>query len=203
MLFRGMDAFVLDGFGVAHRGHASVVGAAFQDIPRVAGPLLKDEIVALQQIRHNLNLAIMGGSKVSDKIKVLKKVLTMDTVQSVLIGGAMANSFLRAKGYELGGSFGTKADQVDIARELLANPKIVIPVDGVMASRFEDNAEHRVITFGEEDVPAGWMVVDIGPKTRALYAKKITSVPADTSIFWNGPMGAYDKLPSFRSEERR
>ncbi|OGX09455.1 MAG: phosphoglycerate kinase, partial [Omnitrophica WOR_2 bacterium GWA2_53_43] len=203
MLFRGMDAFVLDGFGVAHRGHASVVGAAFQDIPRVAGPLLKDEIVALQQIRHNLNLAIMGGSKVSDKIKVLKKVLTMDTVQSVLIGGAMANSFLKAKGYELGGSFGTKADQVDIARELLANPKIVIPVDGVMASRFEDNAEHRVITFGEEDVPAGWMVVDIGPKTRALYARKIASVPADTSIFWNGPMGAYDKLPSFAADGTR
>jgi len=189
------DIYVNDAFGTAHRAHASTAGVAAY-LPAVAGFLMEKELKALGGLLENPArpfAAIIGGAKVSTKIKVLQNLLTK--VDILLIGGGMANTFLKAKGYSVGNSL-LEANMVDVAWDLMrqANDKGVrlgLPVDVVVAERFEADAPSKVVEVSQ--VPEGWVITDIGPKTvdefRALLA------PART-IFWNGPMGVFE-MPRF------
>ncbi len=195
-LFEGVDIFVNDAFAVSHRVHASVVGAP-KGIPRLAGILMQREIASTDR---DFKTAVMGGIKVLDKIKVIKALL--GRVDRLLIGGAMANAFFKAGGMDVGNSVGADEEDVKIAKSLLndaalidpktGKSKLVLPVDAIIAENFSDKANYRVITIGKDAVPDGWMVVDIGPKTIVLYDGYIQD--EENAIFWNGPMGAFDKV---------
>ncbi len=190
-LFQGVDLYVLDGFGVSHRGHVSVKGAPAK-INRVAGILLEKELVALDRVRNDLNVAVMGGSKVSDKIKVIDALLSGSPNLKLLIGGAMANAFLVAEGFDVGAAIGAEAREVALARDLISRygeERIITPKDVVIAASFEESAKHKEITLGEEEIPEGWQIVDIGHQTIARYRDIIKG-----NVFMNGNMGASDKL---------
>jgi len=181
------DIFVNDAFGTAHRAHASTVGVA-RFLPSAAGFLLEREVKYLSRATTNPDhpyVAVMGGAKVSDKIKVLRNLLAK--VDSMLIGGAMAYTFLKQKGVKVGNSL-VEADRLDVAAELLAQggAKIVLPVDHVCAQKIDAAAEVR--TFDKE-IPDGWIGLDIGPKTEALFKQKIKGAALVT---WNGPLGYFE-----------
>ncbi len=186
------DIFVNDAFGSAHRAHASTAGVA-DYLPAVAGFLMEKEIQYLGQAIENPKrpfIAILGGAKVSDKIGVIRNLLKK--ADEVLIGGGMANTFFKAQGYPVGDSL-AEDEVLDVARELVkegAN-KLRLPVDMVVADKFEDGAAQKVMSTGP--VPDGWRILDIGPETVALYAKAIAGAK---TVVWNGPMGVFE-FPNF------
>jgi phosphoglycerate kinase len=192
------DVYVNDAFGAAHRAHASTAGVAdrIRGSGRlaVAGLLMKRELDylgnALEQPRRPF-VAILGGAKISGKIDVIETLLPK--TDRLLIGGAMANTFFRARGYETGTSL-VEEDRVAMAGDLLSRSgdKLVLPVDVVVAQAMQAGAETRVVPA--DAIPAGWMALDIGPETVELYAEAIRSA---ATVLWNGPMGVAE-IPEFR-----
>jgi phosphoglycerate kinase len=189
------DVYVDDAFGVAHRAHASTEGVAHR-LPSAAGRLLEREVRTLKRILENPShplVAIIGGSKVADKIAVIDRFL--DLADALIIGGAMCFPFLRAQGHAVGASLCSEED-TEHARRALAqaagpgSARIELPVDLVIGDRLAEGAEHRVLDGVE--VPEGWMGLDIGPGTADRYREEIKRAG---TIFWNGPMGAFELEP--------
>ncbi|MGJ9715464.1 phosphoglycerate kinase [Actinotignum sp. GS-2025b] len=189
------DVFVSDGFGVVHRKQASVYDIA-KLLPSAAGELVAKEINSLSKATADPErpyTVVLGGSKVSDKIGVIENLL--DKADVLLIGGGMAFTFLRAKGYEIGSSL-CEDDQIEKAREYLETAsnkgvELLLPVDVVVADKFDKDAESEIVSAS--DMPANGMGLDIGPETVAEYAEKIAS---SKTIVWNGPMGVFE-FPAF------
>lgn len=185
------DIYVNDAFGTAHRAHASTQGVT-EYLPGVAGFLLEKEITMLGKVVTNPDrpyTAIIGGAKVSDKIGVLDNLI--DRVDTLVIGGGMANTFLKAQGYNLGKSL-LEPDKVDTAKELIGkaenkNIKLLLPVDLVVAPGAEPGADTRVVPVNE--VPLEWMALDIGPGTVKAFG---TAVKDSATVVWNGPMGVFE-----------
>jgi phosphoglycerate kinase len=190
------DVYVDDAFGAAHRAHASTVGVPALLEDHAAGLLLEREVTTLTALTEDPQrplVAVLGGSKVSDKIRVITRFL--EIADSILIGGAMAFPFLAAQGHEIGNSL-CAAEDVEHARELLAqaadsHASLVLPTDLVVAERFAADAEPELVDG--VDVPASRMGLDVGPKTVAAYTGLIAQAG---TVFWNGPMGAFE-LPPF------
>jgi len=184
------DVFVLDAFGSSHRAHASVVGVA-QALPQAAAGFLMDkELEYLGKATTNPErpcVAILGGAKVSDKIEVINNL--MGLVDKLLIGGAMAYTFLKAKGQPTGNSL-VEDDKVELAKQLMekAGEKLVLPVDHVVTAELKEGAPNEVV----ETIPDDQIAVDIGPKTIAAYQQVIAGA---RTIIWNGPMGVFEKPP--------
>ncbi len=182
------EIYVNDAFGAAHRAHASTAGIA-KFLPAVAGFLMDSEITALSNATENAEkplVVILGGAKVSDKIKVILSLMTK--ANTLLIGGAMANTFLVAKGYDVGFSK-YEADKIDVAKEIMEkaealNVNLVLPVDVVGASEFAPDAKRKC--FDASKIAKDYQALDIGKKTRKLFAKEIGKAK---TIIWNGPMG--------------
>lgn len=182
---------VNDAFGCCHRAHASVAGITAY-LPMAAGFLLEKEIRfiggAVDNPAHPF-AAIIGGAKVSDKIEVISNLLPK--VDLMIIGGGMANTFLAAQGYGIGKSL-VEADKIDLAKSLIAQAKeegtkLLLPVDVMVAAAFDNDADHKVVDVA--DVPADWMILDVGTKTQELFA---TELAAMKLIVWNGPMGVFE-----------
>jgi phosphoglycerate kinase len=186
------DVFVNDAFGSAHRAHSSTAGVS-DYLPSVAGLLMEKEInylaSAIAQPQRPF-AAILGGAKVSDKIAVIDALL--DKVDMLIIGGGMANTFLKAQGVDIGKSL-AEDDKLDVARDLLAKggDKLVLPVDAVLGDAFSDDANTRTIGI-HDGVPDGWSIYDIGPDSVQLFAQKLASCK---TVVWNGPMGVFEKTP--------
>jgi len=191
-LIAGHDAYVNDAFGASHRSHASIVGPP-QFLPSAAGRLLEREVAVLGGLRDNPRrpfVAVMGGSKVSDKLAVIESLLGV--VDSLIIGGGMCFTFLKAKGYSVGASL-CEDDMVDTCRRLLDGPKpIHLPIDitalGPGGKLFDPAAGGDVRQIGPS-VPDGWMGVDIGPGTAAEFGDVIHGAG---TVLWNGPMGVFE-----------
>lgn len=186
------DLYVNDAFGSAHRAHASTEGVAHY-LPAVAGFLMEKEIQYLGQAIENPArpfVAILGGAKISDKIGVIRNLLKK--ADHVLIGGGMANTFFKAQGYPVGDSL-VEDDALDTARALLAEggSRLRLPVDVVIADRFEPDATSRIISMAA--IPEGWRIMDIGSETVQLFSKVIREA---ATIVWNGPMGVFE-FPRF------
>ncbi|MBB1095001.1 phosphoglycerate kinase [Limosilactobacillus agrestis] len=187
------DVFVNDAFGTAHRKHASNVGIA-TNMPgkAAAGYLMEKEIKFLGDAVDNPErpfVAILGGAKVSDKIGVIDNLL--DKADKIIIGGGMAYTFYAAKGIKVGNSLVEK-DKIDVAKQILdkAGDKIVLPIDNVVADKFNNDADTKVV---EGDIDDGWMALDIGPKS----VKEFEDVLKDAkTVVWNGPMGVFE-MPNF------
>ncbi|KEF35431.1 phosphoglycerate kinase [Deinococcus sp. RL] len=182
------DAFVLDAFGSAHRAHASVSGVAAH-LPHAAGRLLQREVEALSRLTENPEapyVVIIGGAKVSDKIKVIENLLPK--VDRMLVGGGMMFTFLKARGGQVGASL-VEDDQVEYARGLLERfgDKLILPTDAVAADKFAPDAQTQVVPA--DQIPDGWMGLDIGPETRRAYAGALKGAK---TVFWNGPMGVFE-----------
>jgi phosphoglycerate kinase len=192
------DAYVNDAFGASHRAHASTEGVAHL-LPNAAGRLLEREVRTLTRIlehpRHPL-VAVIGGAKVADKIRVIDRFL--EIADALLIGGAMCFPFLRAQGHAVGDSL-CGAEDAEHARALLGRAgasqqaRLELPSDLVIGDRMAADARRRVLDGVE--VPQGWMGLDIGPKTATGYAREIERAG---SVFWNGPMGAFELEPFAR-----
>lgn len=186
------DLFVNDAFGTAHRAHCSTVGVTEFVEQSVCGYLIQKELKFLGEAIENAEkpfTAILGGSKVSDKINVINNLL--EKVDNLLIGGAMAYTFLKAKDYKMGISR-VEEDKIDYALEMMDKAKekgvkLYLPIDHVVATEFNKNA-NPVITE-DENIQDGYMALDIGPKTRELYAEVIAK---SKTIIWNGPMGVFE-----------
>jgi phosphoglycerate kinase len=189
------EMYVNDAFGTAHRAHASTEGVTHY-LPGVAGFLMEKEINFLGGALENPRrpfAAIIGGAKVSDKIAVLERLINM--VDILLIGGGMANTFLKAEDYEIGDSL-YEEGKVDIARELITKAhqrglEFLLPGDVVIADRFAADATHRV--FANNEVPRGWRIMDIGPESIAAFREALDG--AET-IVWNGTLGVAE-MPAF------
>ncbi len=186
------EVYVNDAFGAAHRAHASTVGMVKHFDKAAAGLLMEREL-------HYLDLALsspprpftglLGGAKVSDKIAVVRSLLAK--VDKLLIGGGMAYTFLRAKGLPTGRSL-VEEDKIDLATELLAESggKLILPVDHVVAAEFAIDAQRQILPI--EQIPDGWMGLDVGPDTVSAYAEVIRS---SKMVLWNGPMGVFEMEP--------
>ncbi len=187
------DVFVNDAFGTAHRAHASNVGVAGH-LGAAAGTLLEKEIdylaTALEEPRRPF-VAIIGGAKVSGKIDVIEALL--GKVDKLLVGGGMANTFFAAQGRDMADSL-VERDALALARDLLlkAGDKLMLPIDQRIADDFANSATQRVLS-ADEDVPAGWQSLDIGPATVAAFGAEVAGAG---SIVWNGPMGVFE-MPAF------
>ena len=187
--------FVCDAFGSAHRAHASVVGITKFVSQSAAGLLMEKELAYLGKALSQPDrpfVSVLGGAKVSDKIEVVENLMKL--ADAMLIGGAMAYTFLKSQGLPIGKSL-VENDKLDLARDLLneaksRNFRLVLPVDHVLAESF-DSAETRVTDIA--DTPDGWMGLDIGPKTIELFRKEISTA---RTIVWNGPLGMFEK-PAF------
>ena len=184
------DVYVNDAFGSAHRAHASTVGMIAYVPKAAAGLLMEKELEYLTLVTKNPPrpcVAILGGAKVSDKIEVIRNLAKV--VDRLLIGGAMAYTFLKAQGQPTGASL-VEDDKVELARQLLDSlgDKLLLPVDHVVAERFEAGAPSEVV----EAIPDGKMGLDIGPNTVEKYSKVVR---AAKTIIWNGPMGVFEKPP--------
>ncbi|EST55495.1 phosphoglycerate kinase [Brevibacillus panacihumi W25] len=185
------DLFVNDAFGTAHRAHASTAGIA-QYIPAVSGLLMEKEIRFMGGALSNPErpfTAIVGGAKVKDKIAVIENLLTK--VDHLIIGGGMANTFLKAQGYAIGASL-CEDDKLDLARSLMEQAKergvnLMMPIDVVVADRFAADAEKKTVAI--DAIPEGWMALDIGPKTVEAYHRVIVE---SKTVVWNGPMGVFE-----------
>ena len=186
------DAYVMDAFGSAHRAHSSTVGVptilAKEGKETAVGYLVEKEINNLGRCVNcpedgRPYVAILGGSKVSDKIQVIDSLLKK--VDKILIGGGMAYTFLAAQGHKIGTSL-FEEDQVEYAKKCLATGKVLVPVDNVVANSFDNPTE--IQNVGDE-IPDGFMGLDIGPKTAELFR---TEILAAKTIFWNGPMGVFE-----------
>jgi phosphoglycerate kinase len=189
------EVFVQDAFGSVHRAHASTVGVA-ERVRSAAGPLLVNEIEALSRFAADPNrpyVVVLGGAKVSDKLGVIKNLLPR--VDSMLIGGGMCFTLMRAKGIEVGDSL-VEDDQVEAVRRLLDGPdgaKVILPTDFVAADRFAEKASAKIVAAGA--IPDGWLGLDIGPDSEKLFGQIVAGA---SSVFWNGPMGVFE-WESFRS----
>ncbi len=185
------DIFVNDAFGTAHRAHCSTVGVTKFVDTAVCGYLIQKELKFLGEAVNNPVrpfVAILGGAKVSDKIAVINNLL--EKVDTLIIGGGMAYTFLKAQGYEVGSSL-VEADRIDYAKEMIEKAaakgvKFLLPVDHRVATEFKD--VEPVITE-DQNIPAGSMGLDIGPKTEILYADAIKDAK---TVIWNGPMGVFE-----------
>jgi phosphoglycerate kinase len=187
------QVYVNDAFGSAHRAHASTEGVIQTLRPAVAGFLMEKELTYLGGALANPArpfIAIMGGAKISDKISVIDNLLSQ--VNSLLIGGGMANTFFVAQGHNVGKSL-VETEAVETAKKLLAEhaDKLVLPVDCVVATEFKAEAESKVVPIDE--VPADWLILDIGPATIAHFANRLA---AAKTVLWNGPMGVFE-FPRF------
>ena len=189
------DVYVNDAFGTAHRAHASTAVVCKFFKVNGAGFLMEKEIKYMGQVLSHPDkpfVAILGGAKVSDKVNVISNLLTK--VDALLIGGAMAYTFYRAKGLPTGKSL-VEEDKVPLAKELLSKAaalkvKLLLPVDHIIADAFSANANRK--TVGEDGIAEGWMALDIGPKTAAIYAAEIAGA---RTVVWNGPMGCFEMAP--------
>lgn len=185
------DVYVNDAFGTAHRAHASTAGVASK-LPAVAGFLMEKEILVLGQALEHPNrpfTAIIGGSKVKDKINVIDNLL--EKVDNILIGGGLAYTFLKAKGYEIGNSL-VEEDKIDLARGFIEKAKeknvnFILQTDVVVAEEFSKDANYKTVSV--EEIEPGWMGLDIGPKSCEVYKKVILE---SNLIVWNGPMGVFE-----------
>lgn len=186
------EVYVNDAFGASHRAHASIVGMTKHVRERAAGFLLEQEVKAIGKILEGAEkpfVAIVGGAKVADKLGVLNALLSR--VDTLCIGGAMAYTFLKARGAEVGSSK-WEGDKLQTATEIIKRAKnrdvkLLLPVDHVVADVFDEAATATIVT--EEDVPDGKMGLDIGPETRKLYSNAIEDAK---TVFWNGPMGVFE-----------
>lgn len=184
------DAFVSDGFGVVHRKQASVYDVA-QKLPAYVGGLVEAELKVLEKLTDDLErpyVVVLGGAKVSDKLGVIANLLSK--VDKLLIGGGMAYTFLKAQGHEVGTSL-LQEDQLDQVKGFLEEAgkrgvELVLPVDVLVTAEF-GNVEHDVV--GTDAIPADRMGLDIGPKSRELFASKLADA---RTVFWNGPMGVFE-----------
>jgi phosphoglycerate kinase len=189
------EVYVNDAFGTAHRAHASTVGIA-KLLPAYAGLLMEREITMLSRLLESPErpfAAIVGGAKVSDKLKVLDNLLTK--VDIVILGGGMANTFLVAQGKSVGKSL-AEYDRVDDAKRILATAErkgvsVVLPIDVVVAKEVTRGTEYK--TLGTEKLPASWHIVDVGERTRELINETLADV---RTVLWNGPLGVFE-IPSF------
>jgi len=189
------EVYVSDAFGTVHRSHASTAGVAAY-LPAVAGFLIGKELSVMGEALENPSrpfVAILGGAKVGDKIGVITNLL--QKCDSLIIGGGMAYTFFKALGYEIGTSL-LDADSVELAKQLMIEAgerkvKMLLPVDTVVAKEFKEDAEH--MTVPSDKMPAGWMGLDIGEKTRELFAAEIKNAG---TVIWNGPMGVFE-FPEF------
>lgn len=193
-LARLADIFVNDAFGAAHRAHATTAGVASR-LPAVAGLLVEQELAQLSRLTDGPAhpfVSVLGGSKVSDKIGVVNHFLNF--TDAILIGGAMCFGFLKAEGIDIGASkveeeaVGTAAAALEKARE--TSCRILLPVDLIAADSFSPEAQ--TLTVPVNGIPAGWMGLDIGPRTAELFCDEIAKA---RTIFWNGPMGAFEMEP--------
>ena len=184
------EIFVSDAFGTVHRAHASTAGVAAY-LPAYSGLLVQKELSIMGKALDNPArpfVAVLGGAKVSDKINVINNLL--EKADTIIIGGGMAYTFKKAQGYEIGNSL-LEADRLDYAKEMIAKAeakgvKFLLPVDNVCAKEFAADAEPVLV---EGDIPADMMGMDIGPKTRELFAE---AVKGAGTIVWNGPMGVFE-----------
>ncbi len=194
MLASLADAYVNDAFGTAHRAHASTAGVA-EYLPSYAGYLMQKEVDTLTSMLDEPKrpfVAILGGSKVSDKIKVIDALL--DKADTLIIGGAMCFTFLLAQGHDVGRSL-KEDDWVDEAKRMLDKAKangvdLLLPVDVVVADAIDEDAQTKIVSI--DSIPADMMGLDIGSKTVDLYASAISDA---ASVFWNGPMGVFEMKP--------
>lgn len=199
-LARNAQIYVNDAFGTAHRAHASTVGVA-KLLPAVAGLLMEQELTFLGKVLEAPTkplVVLLGGKKVEDKIGVIRNLLRL--AQTMLIGGGMCYTFLRAAGARIGASL-CEQDKLDLARDLVADAerrgvRLLLPLDVVAAQRMAADAPVRVVDARE--IPDGWMGLDIGPRTEAAFGASIT---AAGTILWNGPMGVFE-LPPFAGGTR-
>jgi phosphoglycerate kinase len=189
------DVYVDDAFGAAHRAHASTEGVARLVDERAAGLLLESEVDTLMGVLEapaRPLVSVLGGAKVSDKIGVIDRF--RETADTILIGGAMCFPFLAAEGHSVGDSL-CAAEDVELARRILdsgssARARLELPVDLVIAQQFSEDVE--AVELDGLDVPDGWMGLDIGPRTAAAYGEVVASAG---TVFWNGPMGAFELAP--------
>ena len=186
------DVYVNDAFGSSHRAHASTEGVAHR-LFAVAGLLMEKEIEFLNNTIADPTrpfVAILGGAKISDKIGVIERLLTV--ADRILIGGGMANTFLKAQGVDVADSL-VEEDALDLAHELISHNgnKIAVPVDAVIADDFSADATTQVVTATSE-IPAGWRILDIGPDTMTLFKAHLATAQ---TVVWNGPMGVFELEP--------
>jgi phosphoglycerate kinase len=187
------EVYVCDAFGSAHRAHASVEGIAHQLPVAVAGFLMEQELEYLGRATSNPDhpyVAILGGAKISDKILVVENLLKQ--CDQLIIGGGMANTFLAAKGYDMADSL-VEAGSIELAKGLLAKSgdKLLLPVDAVIADKFDAEANSQVVDV--DKVPAGWRIMDIGPKSLEKFGEVLKSAKL---VVWNGPVGVFE-MPKF------
>lgn len=188
------NVYVNDAFGTAHRAHAStaVIAQYYAPENRMFGLLMEAEVNSAQKVLNDAKspfTAILGGAKVSDKILIIETL--MDRANNLIIGGGMAYTFLKAQGKEIGSSL-CENDKLDLANELIAKAKekgvqLILPVDSIAADKFAADANTQEVS--NDNIPAGWMGLDIGPKSIALFAETIA---ASNTILWNGPMGVFE-----------
>lgn len=185
------DIYVNDAFGAAHRAHASTAGIA-EHLPAVSGFLMEKELEVLGSAMENPKrpfTAIIGGAKVKDKIGVIENLL--EKADNLIIGGGLAYTFVKAQGYEIGKSL-LEEDKIELAKEFMAKAKekgvnFYMPVDAVVAKEFAEDAESKIVDIKE--IPSDWEALDIGPKTRELYADIVKN---SALVIWNGPMGVFE-----------
>lgn len=188
------DVYVNDAFGTAHRAHAStaVIAQFYPKQNRMFGLLMEAEVGNAEKVLHGSEkpfTAILGGAKVSDKILIIENL--MEKANNIIIGGGMAFTFLKAQGKEIGNSL-VENDKLDLALELLSKAKakgvqLILPVDSVAADKFAADANTQVVS--NDNIPAGWMGLDIGEKSVALFSETIAQ---SKTILWNGPMGVFE-----------
>ncbi len=186
------DVYVNDAFGSAHRAHASTEGVA-RFLPAVSGFLMEQELEYLGRAVANPEhpyIAILGGAKISDKILVVETLLAK--CDKLIIGGGMANTFLAAKGFNMQDSLVEEAS-LETAREIMAKAgnKLILPVDAVIADKFDAEANWQIVDV--DAIPAGWRMLDVGPKTLELYKEALKDAKL---IVWNGPVGVFE-MPKF------
>ena len=185
------EVFVNDAFGTAHRTHSSTTGVA-SFLPAVSGFLIEKELKFLGSALENPErpfMAILGGKKVSDKIGVIEALI--EKVDVLMIGGAMAYTFFKSMGYEVGNSI-CELDKLDLAKELMEKAKskgvkLMLPVDTKVGKEFEPNTESKVVSYTE--IPEGWEGFDIGPETIKLYSEELSKAK---TVVWNGPLGLFE-----------
>jgi phosphoglycerate kinase len=186
------DVYVNDAFGSAHRAHSSTAGVA-RFLPAVSGFLMEQELEYLGRAVLNPEhpyVAILGGAKISDKILVVETLLSK--CDKLIVGGGMANTFLAAKGFNMQDSL-VEAGSVETAKEIMAKAgdKLILPVDAVIADKFEADANSQVVDV--DKIPPGWRMMDIGPKTLELYKSRLSGARL---VVWNGPVGVFE-MPKF------
>ncbi len=194
------EVYVNDAFGTAHRAHASTAGVA-DYLPAVSGFLMEKEIEFLGRALADPArpfAMIIGGAKVADKIALLENII--EKVDVLIVGGGMANTFIKAQGFSVGGSQ-VEDDQLEFSRNLLARAgskgvRLLLPVDGVAAEKFEAESRHKTVPI--EAVPDGWMLLDIGPESIENFKRELKDC---RTIIWNGPMGVFE-FPSFAGGTR-